>query len=356
MSSYGSDSYDDSQTSDDSYESLSMSEDGSLHSSDWTISDSDSDDETWTPSTSDSEDQNTKKNYPRPVVAFFLSLTAAITTDDVFFKEIGIAIGAYVFYRYKMNCLRCSRSFTSAKRLRQHELAKTCHTECPHCGKNLSSLQRLEMHLKSKICRPPTADAAADKERPWKKYDFGDLECYDCGDLMCRCACDHEERLNKEKSDIDRRFGRKGAYFDDIEGVPWENRTHWESLHHGGHCRSLRDSEAHIWRCLYPLKDRVPRVEDTEEEEYLPYNSCYACKKRFSSRQRLDYHMAHNVCGGITDYRKEIQTAAQKCEDKFDAAHKERIEELGQWLKKSYGGQSTEMAVQHVGCAENNRR
>ena len=48
MSSYGSDSYDDSHGSDDSYESLSMSEDDSLYGSDWTISDLDSDDETWT--------------------------------------------------------------------------------------------------------------------------------------------------------------------------------------------------------------------------------------------------------------------------------------------------------------------
>ena len=85
----------------------------------------------------------------------------------------------------------------------------------------------------------------------------------------------------------------------------------------------------------------MPRIEESAEEEaYLPNNSCYACKKRFSSRQRLDYHMAHNVCGGITDYedRKDYAAAAQKCEDEFDAAHKERIEELGQWLKKSYGG------------------
>ena len=51
MSSYGSDSYDDSQTSDDSYEGLSTgseSSEESLHSSDWTISDSDTDD-TWSP-------------------------------------------------------------------------------------------------------------------------------------------------------------------------------------------------------------------------------------------------------------------------------------------------------------------
>ena len=238
-----------------------------------------------------------------------------------------------------MNCLRCSRSFTSAKRLRQHELAKTCHTECPYCGKNLSCLQRLEMHLKNKICRAPTA--AADVGRPCKKYDFGDLDCYDCGDLMRRCDCDHVERLNTKKSDIDERFGNRGAYFDDIEGVPWKNRPHWQSLHRGGHCRSLRDSEAHIWRCLYPLKDRMPRKDHSAaaEEVYLVNNSCYACKKRFSSKQRLDYHMAHNVCGGITDYedRKYYDAVAQKCEDEFAAAHKERIKELGQWLKNTYG-------------------
>ena len=58
MSSYGSDSYDDSHNSDDSYESLSMSEDGSLHSSDWTISDMDSDDESWTLSSDSSDSQD----------------------------------------------------------------------------------------------------------------------------------------------------------------------------------------------------------------------------------------------------------------------------------------------------------
>ena len=49
MSSYGSDSYDDSHSSDDSYEGLSIDESSeeSSHSSDWTISDTDSDD-TWT--------------------------------------------------------------------------------------------------------------------------------------------------------------------------------------------------------------------------------------------------------------------------------------------------------------------
>ena len=54
MSSYGSDSYDDSQTSDDSYGGLSMSDSSeeSLHSSDWTISDTDSDG-SWTLTESD---------------------------------------------------------------------------------------------------------------------------------------------------------------------------------------------------------------------------------------------------------------------------------------------------------------
>ena len=60
MSSQGSDSYDDTYSdsySDDSYEALSMSEDGSLHSSDWSISD-DGSDETWTLSSDSSSGED----------------------------------------------------------------------------------------------------------------------------------------------------------------------------------------------------------------------------------------------------------------------------------------------------------
>ena len=179
----------------------------------------------------------------------------------------------------------------------------------------------------------------ATKERDHKEYDFGDLECYDCGDLMARCDCPHIERLNNEKKQLDERF-RRGAYFDDIEGVPWENRPHWSSVHHGG-CGGVRDSEDHIFGCLYPLKDKMPRKETADDEElmYLD-NVCWACKKTFSSKQRLRYHMSHNVCGGVGEYDPETDryydALAQKCEDDFAAANAERIKELGDWIKGRY--------------------
>ena len=56
MSSYGSDSYGDSHSSDDSYESLSMSEGDSDSGSDWTVSSYYSDEETCTSDSSDGED------------------------------------------------------------------------------------------------------------------------------------------------------------------------------------------------------------------------------------------------------------------------------------------------------------
>ena len=229
-----------------------------------------------------------------------------------------------------MNCEHCSKSFTSERRLRQHELSKSCHTDCPQCGKTFCSTQRLQSHLKSKVCAVKTV------ERPNKEYYFGDLECYDCGDLMARCDCPHIERLNKEKSRIDALFGPRGAYFDDIEGVPWENRPHWESIHHYGVCREPRHSEGHIWGCLYPLKDRMPRKEPADEEILYLDNSCRACKKAFSSKQALQYHRSHNVCGGVAPEDEYYDALAKKCEDEFAAAHKERIKELGQWLKGRY--------------------
>ena len=233
-----------------------------------------------------------------------------------------------------MNCEHCSRTFTSARRLRQHKDSKSCHTDCPQCGKKFCSTQRLQSHLKSKVC-----GAVKTADRPNKEYDFGDLDCYDCGDLMFRCACPHIERLNNEKKKLDERF-RSGAYFDDIEGVPWENRPHWDSVHHAG-CRAVRDSEDHIFGCLYPLKDRIPRKEPAADEETLYLdNPCPACKRDFASKQSLRYHMSHNVCGGVSEYNANMEkyydALAKKCEDDFAAAHEERIKELGQWLKGRY--------------------
>ena len=234
---------------------------------------------------------------------------------------------------YIMKCAHCSESFTSERRLRQHERAKTCHTQCPSCGKKLATRQTLQYHLKSKRCRP-----MATKERASEEYDFGDLDCYDCGDLMARCDCPHTERLNNEKKQLDARF-RRGAYFDDIEGVPWENRPHWNSVHHGG-CGGVRDSEDHIFGCLYPLKDRTPRKEAADEELMYLDNVCWACRKAFSSKQRLRYHMSHNVCGGVGEYDAETDryydALAQKCEDDFAAEHAKRIKELGNWIKGRY--------------------
>ena len=186
------------------------------------------------------------------------------------------------------------------------------------------------------------------EKRPAAEYTFGDLECYDCGDLMTRCECPHIENLKNEKKRIDEAFGKNGAYFDDIEGVPWENRPHWESVHHNG-CRAVRGSEEHIWRCLYPLKDRAEYAREVafEDEELIVLdNSCYGCRRLFSSKQSRNYHMSHNVCGQISkDYLEYFSAAAidkyaaleKRCEDEFQVANKDRLDELSLWMNNSYG-------------------
>ena len=183
------------------------------------------------------------------------------------------------------------------------------------------------------------------EKRPTAEYKFGDLECFDCGDLMTRCECPHIERLKKAKRHIDKAFGEKSAYFDDIEGVPWEDRVHWSSVDHNG-CKAVRDSEDHIWGCLYPLKDRTEYArEPTFEDEDLIVldNACYGCRRRFSSKQSRNYHMSRNVCGQVSkEYfaAKTIDKYAaleKRCEDEFEKANKERLDELGDWMKNYYG-------------------
>ena len=120
-----------------------------------------------------------------------------------------------------MDCQHCYKRFTSKSRLQQHERAKTCQTACTLCGRELSSRQRLQSHLERKVCIPykekntdnkcPVCQRAfSSKQRlqshmktkkckaPVTKYQFGDLECYDCGGLMAKCPCPHIEEPEKE--------------------------------------------------------------------------------------------------------------------------------------------------------------
>lgn len=272
-----------------------------------------------------------------------------------------------------MNCVHCSQSFTSELRLRQHELANSCKTCCPLCKKPFSTKQKLNQHLKKRTCTTVAAEkenpnntcavcqrdfsskqrlqshlkrnkcqgpVKAEDKKPEIKYQFDDLECYDCGDLMFRCPCPYVEILNKEKKRIDDRFGVDPA-FDDMEGVSWGNRPHWTSIHHGG-CNEARDSERHIWCCLSPFRDRWQPIKEPEEEIFFLDNSCYGCKKVFSTRQMLQYHMKNNVCGALTQTydpsaEARYDAMAKKIDDDFDEANKERIKELSYFIRQQYG-------------------
>ena len=237
-----------------------------------------------------------------------------------------------------MQCNNCQRSFTSDARLKQHKESGDCATECPQCHKIFCRPQRLKSHLEKGVCLKAKGekiiscgfckqqfsckkrlekhkekcedhycgDIEWHESRCGEDYDFKDLECYDCGDLLCRCPCREKniKRLILEKKAIDERFSPKGneddsAYFDEVEGVPWENVDHWSSPDVGG-CEALRNSEEHIWRCLYPIKHRQPREKKiiVEDGDYDPaaFNICQGCGKKFSSWKRLQYHEDHMVC------------------------------------------------------------
>ncbi|XP_031550731.1 zinc finger protein 845-like [Actinia tenebrosa] len=155
-----------------------------------------------------------------------------------------------------MECMQCNKSFSSKQRLQYHLSKKVCQktvsTLCGDCGRELSTLQALQYHRDNRVCLKNCCRRCDEPffEGNWHKYrcrryHLDGITCETHGDIAERCCpLETSRALTKRKKEIDQTF----VGFDDVEGVRWEDREHWEAI--CDRCGCQRSGQ-HIWCCLY---------------------------------------------------------------------------------------------------------
>jgi hypothetical protein len=185
-----------------------------------------------------------------------------------------------------MECSKCKKTFSAKHRLKSHVERKVCDKKpkekiCPSCGQEFSSPQRCESHISARVCdkvtdNPCCPDCGAEFSTKqmldyhieyrvcfnWEEYverygfcNYSEDVCLDHGEPVMRCCSEkYQRKMDQKKQDIDKAFGR--PYFDQREGVPWEDQIYW-----GGLCKycGCERRGQHIWVCL---KGAEPKIEE----------------------------------------------------------------------------------------------